>query len=205
MNQEIEQYIRLFVNYRQSNWAEWLSIAEFALNDKVSSSTGFSPFFLNYGLHPWTGKEIQPNSRNPRAEDLTRTLKQAREAAATSLKRAADYMAKSYNQKRKPARPYQIGDQVWLEATNLTTYQPSKKLAPRRYGPFSIEKKVGQSAYRLCLPPTWKIHPVFNESLLTPYIPPHFPNQQPPQPPPPEIVDGSEEYEVEEILDSRFH
>ncbi len=42
MNQEIEQYIRLFVNYRQSNWAEWLSIAEFALNDKVSSSTGFS-------------------------------------------------------------------------------------------------------------------------------------------------------------------
>ena len=65
MNQEIEQYIRLFVNYRQSNWAEWLSIAEFALNDKVSSSTGFSPFFLNYGLHPWTGKEIQPNSRNP--------------------------------------------------------------------------------------------------------------------------------------------
>ncbi len=48
-------------------------------------------------------------------------------------------------------------------------------------------------------------HPVFNESLLTPYIPPHFPNQQPPQPPPPEIVDGSEEYEVKEILDSRFH
>ena len=73
---------------------------------------------------------IQPHSRNPRAEDLTHTLKQAWETAATSLKRAADYMAKSYNRKRKPARPYQIGDQVWLEATNITTQQPSKKLAP---------------------------------------------------------------------------
>ena len=45
-NQEIEQYLRLFVNYRQSDWAEWLSIAEFALNDKISSSTSYSPFFL---------------------------------------------------------------------------------------------------------------------------------------------------------------
>jgi len=45
-NQEIEQYLRLFVNYRQSDWAEWLSIAEFSLNDKISSSTSYSPFFL---------------------------------------------------------------------------------------------------------------------------------------------------------------
>src|SRR6266487_6115163 len=151
------------------------------------------------------GREISYTSPNIHVEDFAHSLKQAQNAAATSLEWAADYMAKAYNKKQRPARPYQVGDQVWLEATNLTTHQPSKKLAPRCYGPFSIEKKVSQSSYRLCLPPTWKIHPVFNESLLTPYIPPHFPNQQPPQPPPPEIVDGSEEYEVKEILDSRFH
>jgi len=49
------------------------------------------------------------------------------------------------------------------------------------------------------------MHPVFNESLLTPYVPPRFPTQEHPPPPPPEVIDGSVEYEVEEILDSHFH
>jgi transposase InsO family protein len=77
VNQEIEQYLRLFINYHQSDWAEWLSIAEFSLNDKVSSSTGYTPFFLNYGQHPRTGQEIVDKSCNQRAEDFAHSLKQA--------------------------------------------------------------------------------------------------------------------------------
>ena len=53
INQEVEQYLRLFVNYHQDNWAEWLPLAEFSYNDKIQSSTGYSPFYLNYGQHPW--------------------------------------------------------------------------------------------------------------------------------------------------------
>src|SRR6266487_3476532 len=117
------------------------------------------------------GREISYTSPSVHVEDFAHSLKQAQNAAATSLEWAADYMAKAYNKKRHPAGPYQVGDQVWLEATNLTSYQPSKKLAPRCYGPFSILKNVGQSAYCLELPPTWKIHPVFNKSLVTPYTP----------------------------------
>jgi len=41
--------------------------------------------------------------------------------------------------------------------------------------------------------------------LLTPYTPPQFPNQKSPLPPPPELIDGTKQFEVEEILDSRFH
>ena len=51
-NQEIEQYLRIFCNMRQSDWAEWLSCTEFALNNKVNALTGYSPFFLNYGHDP---------------------------------------------------------------------------------------------------------------------------------------------------------
>ena len=59
--------------------------------------------------------------------------------------------------------------------------------------------------YHLKLPTTWKkIHPVFNEALLTPHKPPVYPQQQLPQPAPPVIVKGDEEYEVDEILDSRM-
>lgn len=38
-NQEVEQYLRAFTNYRQDDWAEYLPIAEFALNSREHSVT----------------------------------------------------------------------------------------------------------------------------------------------------------------------
>ncbi len=70
-------------------------------------------------------------------------------------------------------------------------------------GSFKIKNKKGTSAYTLKLPANWKIHPTFNESLLTPYIPPAFPNQEQPPPPPPDLIDGDKHYEVEKVLNSR--
>jgi len=35
MNQELEQYLWFFVNYRQKDWLEWLASAEFVVNNKV--------------------------------------------------------------------------------------------------------------------------------------------------------------------------
>ena len=33
VNQEVEQFLRLFINQRQDDWYNWLSIAKFAYND----------------------------------------------------------------------------------------------------------------------------------------------------------------------------
>ena len=57
INQEIEQYLRLFINYHQSDWADWLALAEFSYNDKQHLATGFSPFYVNHGQHPYKGTE----------------------------------------------------------------------------------------------------------------------------------------------------
>ena len=51
-NQEVEQFLRLFVNQRQDNWYDWLSIAEFAYNNQVHTLTQPSPFMLNTGQNP---------------------------------------------------------------------------------------------------------------------------------------------------------
>ncbi len=52
VNQEIKKYLCIFVNHLQTDWAEWLSLAAFAHNNRMHSSTGKSPFEVNYGYNP---------------------------------------------------------------------------------------------------------------------------------------------------------
>ncbi len=120
-----------------------------------------------------------------------------------TLEKAADNMKKQYNKKKQKACDYQVGDKVWLDSTNLHLPRPKKKLDDKQVGPFTILDKAGAAAYKLKLPPHWKVYPRFNEKLLTPYIPPAFPNQEIPPPPPPDLINNEEEFEIKEILDSK--
>ena len=96
------------------------------------------------------------------------------------------------------------GDQVWLEGRNLKTHHPMAKLAPRRYSPFPIAKKLLPVTYRLTLPVAMKIHPVFHVDLLTKYreTNAHGPNYERPLP---EMIEGEPEWEVEKIINSQLH
>src|SRR5882672_7659659 len=63
-----------------------------------------------------------------------------------------------------------VGDKVLLDATHLRLQHGNRKLSPKRYGPFIIDKVMSKLAYRLKLPVIWKnVHPVFHISKLTPY------------------------------------
>jgi len=55
VNQELEQYLRMFIDHRQEQWPKWLGTAEFAYNNKAHSSTRTSPFKANYGQDPRMG------------------------------------------------------------------------------------------------------------------------------------------------------
>ena len=57
INQEVKQFLHLFVNQRQDNWYDWISIAEFAYNDRVHALTQASPFMLDAGQNPQLGFE----------------------------------------------------------------------------------------------------------------------------------------------------
>ena len=117
---------------------------------------------------------------------------------------AAKTTKQHYNLWKKPAHKYKPGDQVWLEASNLKSAHPSKKLGPKRYGPFKVAEKIRHAAYQLLLPDNWKhIHPVFNQGLLMPFNKVLYTTQRKPRPPPPEVVGNELEYEVQQILDAR--
>jgi hypothetical protein len=113
------------------------------------------------------------------------------------MKKAQEQLVKESNFK-----PFQINDKVWLEGTNLNLPYLTKKLAPRQYRPFRVVAKISNVAYRLELPPTWKIHDSFHASLLTPYkeMEKHSPNFLEL---PPDILDGEPEWEVEKLMGHR--
>ena len=119
------------------------------------------------------------------------------------LRRHREMAAEAINKKSiTPTVKWSEGQQVWLEARNISLIYGSSKLAPRRHGPFKILRVISPVAYELELPKHWKIHPVFHASLLTPYVETvvHSSNFLRP---PPDIIDGQEEYEVEQILSHR--
>jgi len=63
MNQELEQYLRFFVDHRQKNWLEWLASAEFAVNNKVHTATKILPFMANYGRELRIGGDIRKKGK----------------------------------------------------------------------------------------------------------------------------------------------
>ena len=104
---------------------------------------------------------------------------------------------------RQEIPPFAVGDLVWLDARNIRTTRPAKKLDHKRLGPFPVTEIVSSHARRLGLPTDLRsIHNVFHVSLLEPATHPPYPGQVAP-PPPPIIVDDVEEFEVSRILDSR--
>ena len=197
----------MYCNYQQDDWHDLLSLAEFSYNNAYQATIKCSLFYANYGYHP----RFSVDPRNPKIENATPAaaateladkLKLLHEDLVDAATAAQNYQARYYDAKHKRIE-FQKGDRVWLLSTNIHTERPSKKLDWKRLGPFTITERIGTQAYRLALPKSMKIHPVFHVALLEPYKPSTIPNRVP-EPPPPMVVGQDEHYVVEEILDSRI-
>jgi hypothetical protein len=205
VNQELEQYLRVFVNERQDDWDELLPMAEFQYNNHVHSRTQQTPFYLDSGQHPRMGfKPAQPTSCLETVNEFTDRMHSTLTEAKTALAKAQENMTCYYNQCREPAPEYAPRDKVYLDGSDIRTSRPSKKLAHRFLSPFVVEHCVRPNAYRLQLPHSMsRLHLVFPVVKLMPAPADPIPGQRSYPPPNPVLVDGEEHYEVEAILDSR--
>jgi len=164
VNQELEQYLCVFVNERQDDWDEWLPMAEFAYNNHIHSSTQHMPFFIDTGQHPHMGFEpVQSPTKVEAVLEFVNHMKDTLSKAQAALAKSKDDMAHYYSQCRMPAPMFAAGDKVFLDASNIHMTCPSKKLLHCFLSPFPVVHPVGSHAYCLQLPPSMScIHPVFH-------------------------------------------
>jgi len=152
VNQELEQYLRMFINHRQKQWPEWLGTAEFAYNNKVHSSTRTLPFKANYGQDPRIGFKGRKKREYQGAEKFIEKMKEIQEEAKVVLKKAQEEMKKYADRKRAEVNDYKVGDLVMLSTKDLKYQMVGRrtdKLTERFVGPYKIKKVVLSNAVEL--------------------------------------------------------
>jgi hypothetical protein len=68
-------------------------------------------------------------------------------------------------------RSFEVGDWVFLrlqpyKQMSLKQAKKDNKLSPMYYGPYKVLQKIGTMAYKLELPTSSRVHPVFHVSFL---------------------------------------
>ena len=200
LNQTIEQYLRCYVNYQQTNWVELLSVTQLAYNSAATETTEVSPFYANYGFNPATNKVRGLVMIAQWARVQVNHLKDLHEMLQRDIKFTSERSAVYHNKKRDRGLTLKEGDKVYLLHHNIKTKWPSNKLNHMKLRPFWIAKTKRSVNYKLELSLTMWIHSVFHISLLE-----SADSETSIQENPPEINSESQdaEFEVEEILDQQ--
>jgi len=166
-----------------------------------------SPFHINFGQDPGNPYSILTEIPDhiPAAQDFLEQITNSSKRARDALVEAKANQEKNANKSHCDVQ-FQIDDQVLLSSAhiNLTSQakHPSKKLQHQFIGPYHIIQKVSPVAYKLELPDTLKIHPIFHVSILCPYKSPESIKHRPsPTPPPdPVSINDADKFEVDRIL-----
>ena len=173
VNQELEQYLRMFINHRQEQWPDWLGTVEFAYNNKAHSSTKILSFKANYRQDPRIGFEMRRKRKYKGAKKFVTKIREIQEEAKAVLEKAQEEIKKYIDRKRVEVDEYKVGDLVMLSTKDLKyqmTGKRTEKLTERFVGPYKIKKIVLSNAVELELPSIVKIHLVVNVSRIQKYI-----------------------------------
>jgi len=88
INQELEQYLRVFIDHRQKQWLDWLGTVEFAYNNKVHVVTKTSLFKANYGQDPKMGFKGRRKGKYKMVEKFVKRMRKIQEEIKAALEKA---------------------------------------------------------------------------------------------------------------------
>ncbi|KAL4303471.1 hypothetical protein GQ457_10G029000 [Hibiscus cannabinus] len=172
LNRCLEMYLRCMAGDDPSKWEQYLAWAEYWYNTAYQTSAGMTPFRALYGREPPTILNyLEGSSHNAQVDH---DLKE-RDALLRVLKgNLVEAQVRMKNQADKHRRELELEEGSWA-FVRLQPYrhlslrlQKHHKLGPSFFGPYRIIKRIGQVAYKLELPDSTRIHPVFHVSQLKP-------------------------------------
>jgi hypothetical protein len=202
-NRVLEEVLRHYISPTQRDWNDWLSLAEFAMNNAYSFSIKTTPFLACQGWQPKTPLlQVIPDTFPVVKTFLTDVHSRFEEVKR--LNQSAQERYKEPYDAHKKAKVFNVGELVLLSTKNLSLKSPgAKKLTPRFVGPYRIKRVVNVNAYELELPLSMgRVHPVFHISLLKPFM--SLRQEVPAQAQLPWTgFEDQKEYEVEAILAHR--
>jgi len=119
MNQELEQYLRFFVEHGQKYLPEWLVSAEFAVNNKVHMATKVLSFMANYGRELRIGGDIRKKGKIEKSMEFVKRMKKVHEEAGAALKKTQEDMKRQADKERKETEDWKKRDRVLLSTKDL--------------------------------------------------------------------------------------
>ena len=215
-NRTLEQMLRAYTNKQQDNWDELLPYCEMAYNNSKIVSTGYSPFYLNYGQEMSLPANLLNNSDlndepittedgNAAVEDIFADLRDTLINVQSNLTKAQEYQ-KKYADKSRRHEIYKLNDRVLLDTSDITFTIGTKKLLDKYIGPYKIIEVISDVAYKLDLPIKFRLHPVFHVSKLKRVVETDkFPDRKQLNRPAPVMkLDGKDAWYVEKIIGKRI-
>ncbi|KAJ1599810.1 hypothetical protein NDA14_002862 [Ustilago hordei] len=141
VNQVIEQYLRMYCNYEQNDWADLLDTAAFVYNNTVHNSIGVSPFFACYGWNPKAHPDIPQRLgvNDPGRFEYLMDGKERCKYLQEQIREAQQRSVDQYNRKHKDIE-FKVGDMVYINRRNWKTRRPTPKLDTRFSGPYPVQE-----------------------------------------------------------------
>src|SRR6266540_3342538 len=166
--------LRAVLNTNLRLWEECLPHIEFAYNRSVHSTIKVSPFQVVYGFNPRASIDLLPlppsDTINLDASRRSEFILKMHETTKLNIEKMNERYRIAGNKDRKKVL-LEPGDLVWVHLRKERFPELRKsKLMPRAAGPFKVLEKINDNAYKLELPPDFRVSPTFNISDLRLYL-----------------------------------